>query len=48
MILQYLGTIDFEQYLHMYGFISRVARWHIFKPKSLILVNFGVYSNGRC
>jgi hypothetical protein len=26
----------------------RVARWHIFKQKSPIWVNFGGYSNGRC
>jgi hypothetical protein len=27
---------------------SRVARWHIFKPKSQIWVNFGGSCNGRC
>jgi hypothetical protein len=26
----------------------RVARWHIFRPKIPIWVNFGGYSNGRC
>jgi hypothetical protein len=27
---------------------SRVARWHIFKPKIPIWVNFGGPCNGRC
>jgi hypothetical protein len=27
---------------------TRVARWHIFKPKILIWVNFGGTCNGRC
>jgi hypothetical protein len=27
---------------------NRVARWHIFKPKALIWVNFGGSCNGRC
>jgi hypothetical protein len=29
-------------------FLSRVARWHIFKPKIPIWVNFGGSCNGRC
>jgi hypothetical protein len=28
--------------------LIRVARWHIFKPKILIWVNFGGSCNGRC
>jgi hypothetical protein len=27
---------------------ARVARWHLFKPKIPIWVNFGGYYNGRC
>jgi hypothetical protein len=30
------------------GLQRRVARWHIFKPKIPILVNFGGYCNGSC
>jgi hypothetical protein len=29
-------------------FANRVARWHIFKPKIPILVNFGGSCNGTC
>jgi hypothetical protein len=43
--IEFSQKIRCEIYLHM---LTRVARWHIFKPKIAIWVNLGGSFNGRC